>query len=315
MKRYLWIGLGLVLVGLFVYSWFRALDNPYRKVIGLSDGSTVRVIGISVGKQPELHPRGEPLSGLLGRQRRSLRLWETFPEPVIVVWLAQDAGRPVANPVLGLRATMDVCVVDSKGACLPAGVQFVGFDGVGEMNWAVILPYLPPTERTVELRFRDPESKRTVRLTLPRLQRPDPPALKPQPLPARVENDNFTFILKRLSVQELRIGAAGRQPNGVIHRVVVPEVQIIPKRAGEQWRIDFFWLEDPYGNKYYNASAPPPWHYPYWILHCQVSHGFRQQEVRIPTAPLSEAEVRQLWENASNARTIQLAPLPPPRRP
>lgn len=308
MKRYVWLALGSLLVGAFVYSWYRAMDNPYRKVIRLEDGSIVRMLQMTVGTT---HKLGSERTSLIQRwlggapHRPGMQLWRVFDEPTVVVWLEQRAGRPVANPMLTNRR-IDVCVVDSKGACLPAEVGFVGMAGVGEMVWAIVLPRLPKTERSVELRIRHPKAERTLRLSVPALPHPAPPAQTPQPLPARVETDEFVLIVERIAVEERRFQVAGTN-HTAIWRGLKPYLRVVSKgKTGEPWRIAKFWFEDPYGNRY-RPEMPPPWHYPYWVLCCEL-RGKRSLLERIPIAPLSEQEVRALWEQATPPWSLRLAP-------
>ncbi|MCS7190195.1 MAG: hypothetical protein NZ843_01185 [Fimbriimonadales bacterium] len=179
MKRFLLVGVGLLLVGAFFYSWYRAMQSPYRQVIRLADGSSVRLLQITVGKQHALRP--PQFAGVqrwlgVAQPPRAAQLPFTFAEPRVVLWLEHRFAPPPAHGGIGggvrfglvMLRSLRINIRDAQGNSIRVDSQFVDLDA-DSCLLAVILPPLSDTVRTVELQIIDPPGDRPLRIALPRI--------------------------------------------------------------------------------------------------------------------------------------------------
>ena len=273
------LGLGIVILALLLAQWFRMGDS--NRVVLLKDGSTLRLLKITRGKTHGYTPPlwrkwlerfgwAEPYQGAVG-------ISQTSPQPEMWVWLRRRLPSPNPNPwVIPL---LPVRLVDSQGAYLPVEVEYSTIlRNSRETIFAVRLPRLPSSERQVWLEFLDKDQRHRIPVPPPYLGSTAPsPLMQPQPLPVQLKIQEFEFELQKLAI----VDAGAR----VFEDIEYPLLQIEPRvrfsengRPSDNWVIEDYWFEDPYGNRY-SPTLPPPWHYPYWLFCATVYPSYKASSI------------------------------------
>ncbi|MFN7018196.1 MAG: hypothetical protein ACK4RG_02850 [Fimbriimonadales bacterium] len=297
--KWSWLGLGMVILALLVVRGFRTDDS--RGVVRLKDRSTVRLLQLTRGTTHEYNlPFWRKWLEKVGWVSSSgvMEARLTSPKPEVWVWLQQQFSPANSN---ALGDAPRVRLVDSQGAYLAHEEYFISQDQRKRI-FVVRLPQLPPSEHQVWIEFPDGVGENRIRVPPPYVGRAAPPR-QPQPLPASIKSQEFEFELQKLAIVD----------GGVwIHEgVEYPLLQIQPRsqfyedgRPSNNWVIEEYWLEDPYGNRY-DPTHPPPWHYPYWLFCATVYPSYKASSISPRAWRSSWISRRRGVDTPINARVRQ----------